>query len=197
MHILVPRNMTQAAGFYNTLLRSDEPALVIEVLNAYRQKEALPDNIADFTLPIGVVETLRSGEDVTVVTYGASCQIVHEAADKLAIAGISCEVIDIRSLLPFDIPGDVLRSLQKTNRIVFVDEDVPGGATAYLMQQVMEKQGGYRLLDSAPETITAKAHRPAYGSDGDYWSKPNAEEVFTRIYQMMHEVDPRKFPQFI
>lgn len=192
--ILVPRNMTQAAGFYNTMLRSDDPALIIECLNGYRLKERLPDNVGDFTVELGVPEVLRKGEDVTVVTYGAMCRIVMEAAEELERVGISCEVIDVQSLLPFDIRHTIVDSLRKTSRIVFADEDVPGGATAFMMQQVLEVQKGYQHLDSTPRTIAAKEHRPAYGSDGDYFSKPNVEEVYEGIYALMHETDPAKFP---
>ena len=196
MHVLVPRNMTQAAGFYNTLLKSDDPAIVVEVLNGYRVKERLPDNIAEFTLPLGVPEILRPGADVTIVTYGACCRIALDAAEKLSKVGIDAEVIDVQSLLPFDLGGKIVESLKKTNRILFVDEDVPGGTTAYMMQQVIEKQGGYYHLDSAPQTLPGAQHRPAYGSDGDYWSKPNAESIFDAVYEMMHEVDPESFPEF-
>jgi 2-oxoisovalerate dehydrogenase E1 component len=196
MLVLVPRNMTQAAGFYNTLLQSDDPALVVEVLNSYRIKERLPENIGEFTIPVGIPEVIREGEDVTVVTYGACCRIALEAARLLSAVGIEVEVVDIRSLLPFDIHGLILESLQKTSRIVFLDEDVPGGTTAYMMQEVLEKQGGYEWLDSPPLTIPAKPHRPAYGSDGDYWSKPNIEQVFEAVYRMMNEVEPGSYPLF-
>ena len=194
MYLLVPRNMTQAAGFYNTLLQADEPAIVVESLNGYRIKERLPQNIGEFTVPLGAPEILRPGADVSVVTYGSTCRIVLEAADKLSKVGIEAEVIDVQSLLPFDLRGVIVASLQKTSRILFVDEDVPGGATAYMLQQVIEKQGGYQWLDSAPQTLAAREHRPAYGSDGDYWSKPNAESVFDAVYEMMHEVSPKKWP---
>jgi len=193
MYVLVPRDMTRAAGFYNTLLKSDDPALVVEVLNGYRLKERLPDNIGEFTLTLGMPETLRSGTDATIITYGACCRIALDAADKLSKVGIESEVIDVQSLLPFDIHGVILESLKKTSRILFVDEDVPGGTTAYMMQEVLEKQGGYVWLDSAPRTLSGTAHRPAYGSDGDYWSKPNAETIFDEIYEMMHDVLPSKF----
>ena len=196
MHVVVPRNMQQAAGFYNTLLQSDDPALVIEVLNGYRLREKLPDNLGEIMLPLGVPEILREGSDVTVVTYGACCRIVQEAADLLAETGISAEVIDVRTLLPFDRFGIILHSLQKTNRIVFVDEDVPGGATAYMLREVLEVQNGYSWLDSQPLCITATAHRPAFGSDGDYWSKPSTETVFEGIYKLMHEAEPAKYPMF-
>ncbi|HEX7975285.1 MAG TPA: transketolase C-terminal domain-containing protein, partial [Anaerolineales bacterium] len=196
MRVLVPRNMTQAAGFYNTLLRSDEPALVVEVLNGYRIKERLPDNIGEFTVPLGLPEVLRQGADVTLVTYGACCRIALEAAEQLGKAGVEAEVIDVQSLLPFDLPGIIVKSLQKTNRVVFIDEDVPGGATAYMLREVLEKQGGYTWLDSTPRTLTGKEHRPAYGSDGDYWSKPNVEQIFETVYELMHEVDPASYPIF-
>ncbi|HNE03842.1 MAG TPA: thiamine pyrophosphate-dependent enzyme [Anaerolineales bacterium] len=196
MYVLVPRDMTRAAGFYNTLLKSDEPAIVVEVLNGYRVKEKLPDNIGEITLPLGVPETIRQGKDITIVTYGACCRIVLDAAEKLSKVGIDVEVIDVQSLMPFDIHGKIVESLKNTNRILFVDEDVPGGATAYMMQEVIEKQGGYFHLDSPARTLSAKAHRPSYGSDGDYWSKPNAETVFDVVYEMMHEVNPTAFPLF-
>jgi pyruvate/2-oxoglutarate/acetoin dehydrogenase E1 component/TPP-dependent pyruvate/acetoin dehydrogenase alpha subunit len=194
VHVLVPRNMTQAAGFYNTLLQSDEPALVVEVLNGYRLKEQLPDNIAEFTLPLGVPETLREGTDVTVVTYGACCRVALDAAELLESVGISVEVIDVQSLLPFDVNGMILESLKKTNRILFLDEDVPGGASAYMMQEVIERQGGYRWLDSQPRTLAAAPHRPAYGSDGAFWSKPGPESVFEAVYETMSEADPKRWP---
>jgi pyruvate/2-oxoglutarate/acetoin dehydrogenase E1 component/TPP-dependent pyruvate/acetoin dehydrogenase alpha subunit len=194
MHVLVPRDMTRAAGFYNTLLRSDDPALVVEVLNGYRLKERLPDNIGEFTVPLGVPEVIRQGNDVTLVTYGACCRIVLEAADWLSKVGIEAEVIDVQSLLPFDTNSLILESLKKTSRVVFVDEDVPGGASAYMLQEVIEKQGGYSWLDAPPRTLSGRAHRPAYGSDGDYWSKPNLEQVLECVYQMMHEADPAAYP---
>jgi pyruvate/2-oxoglutarate/acetoin dehydrogenase E1 component/TPP-dependent pyruvate/acetoin dehydrogenase alpha subunit len=194
LHVLVPRNMTQAAGFYNTLLKSEEPGLVIEVLNGYRLKERLPRNLDTMTVPLGVPEILRPGDDVTLVTYGALCRIVLEAAELLGKVGIEVEVIDVQSLLPFDRPGIIVESLKNTGHIVFVDEDVPGGATAYMMQEVLEKQGGFWHLDSEPRTLTAQAHRPAYGSDGDYWSKPNVEQIFELIYELMNEVDPASYP---
>ena len=196
LHVLVPRNMTQAAGFYNTLLMSDEPGLVIEVLNAYRLKEHLPDNIGELTVPLGVPETLRSGDDVTLVTYGALCRISLEAATALKKVGIEIEVIDVQSLLPFDIHNAILDSLKKTGHILFVDEDVPGGMTAYMMQDVLERQAGFWWLDSEPRTLTAQPHRPAYGSDGDYWSKPNAGQIFESVYEIMNEVDPVTYPIF-
>ena len=194
IYVLVPRNMTQAAGFYNTMLQADDPALIIECLNGYRLKEKLPDNIGEFTVPLGVPEILISGDDFTIVTYGSMCRIVMEAAEALAEAGISCEVIDVQSLLPFDRHHTIVESVKKTNRIAFADEDVPGGATSFMMHQVLEIQDAYRYLDSKPITITGKEHRPAYSSDGDYFSKPNAEEIFEKIYAVMHEADPRKYP---
>jgi pyruvate/2-oxoglutarate/acetoin dehydrogenase E1 component len=196
MLILVPRNMTQAVGFYNTLLASDEPALVVEVLNGYRLKEKLPDNIADFTVPVGVPEVLRAGKDVTVVTYGPLCRIAAEAADVLASLGVEMELIDVQSLMPFDIRSIIVESLKKTNRVLFLDEDVPGGTTAFMMQEVLEKQDGYRWLDSAPRTLSGKAHRPAYGTDGNYWSKPNAEDIIYAVYDLMRESNPQRYPKF-
>jgi len=196
MHVLVPRDMTRAAGFYNTLLRSDEPGIVVEVLNGYRLKEKLPDNIGEMTVPVGVPEILRKGTDVTVVTYGAMCRIVLEAADLLAQVGVEVEVIDVQSLLPFDINQTIVESLKKTSRIVFTDEDVPGGTTAYMMQTVLEKQKGYYWLDSEPRTLPAQPHRPAYGTDGDYFSKPNVETVFETVYDLMNEADPAAYPIF-
>ncbi|HUE98396.1 MAG TPA: transketolase C-terminal domain-containing protein, partial [Anaerolineales bacterium] len=195
MNVLVPRDMTRAAGFYNTLLKADEPAVIVEVLNGYRVKERLPDNIGEFTVPLGVPEVIRQGSDVTIVTYGACCRIAMDAANKLSKVGIDVEVVDVQSLLPFDIHGRIVESLRKTSRVIFLDEDVPGGASAYMMQEVIEKQGGYYHLDSEPRTLSAKAHRPAYGSDGDYWSKPNAETVFDAVYELMNEVDPSSYPK--
>jgi pyruvate/2-oxoglutarate/acetoin dehydrogenase E1 component len=197
IHVLVPRDMTRAAGFYNTLMKANEPAIVVEVLNGYRVKERLPDNIGEFTVPLGVPEVIRSGSDVTVVTYGACCRIVLDATDKLAKVGIDVEVIDVQSLLPFDMHGMIVESLKKTNRILFVDEDVPGGTSAYMLQEVIEKQGGYFHLDSPARTLTGTAHRPAYGSDGDYWSKPSAETIFDAVYEMMNEVDPHQYPKIL
>jgi len=194
MYVLVPRNFVQAAGFYNTMLRSDEPALIVEVLNGYRQKELLPDNIGEMTIPLGVPDVIREGTDVTLVTYGACCRISLESAIMLAKVGIETEVIDVQTLLPFDIHERILESLKKTGHIIFVDEDVPGGTTAYMLQEVIEKQGGYYFLDSIPRTLPGAAHRPAYGSDGDYWSKPNVETIFEAVYKMMHEVSPLNFP---
>jgi pyruvate/2-oxoglutarate/acetoin dehydrogenase E1 component len=194
MHLLVPRNMTQAAGFYNTLLCGDDPALVVEVLNGYRQREQLPQNLGEFTVPLGVPEILRPGEDVTLITYGACCRIALAAAAQLQELDIDVEVIDVQSLLPFDRNHSLVESLKKTSRVVFLDEDVPGGASAYMLQQVLAVQDGYHWLDSAPRTITAQPHRPAYGTDGDYFSKPNIEEVITVLYELMHESEPRQYP---
>ncbi len=193
IYVLVPRDMTQAAGFYNTMLKSDDPALLIECLNGYRLKEKLPDNISEFTVPLGVPDILRQGDDVTVVTYGSMCRIMMEAAGDLEKLGISCEVIDVQTLLPFDIHSCIVQSIKKTNRVIFADEDVPGGATSFMMQKVLEEQEAYQYLDSKPLTITGTEHRPAYGSDGDYFSKPNPEDIVDKIYAMMREVDPGKF----
>lgn len=197
MYVCVPRNMTQAAGFYNTILRSDDPAVVVEVLNGYRTKERLPANIGDFTVPLGVPEVMRQGKDVTLISYGATLRIVMEAAELLDTVGVSAEVIDVQTLLPFDVHGAIVASLKKTNRVAFIDEDVPGGTTAFMLQQVLERDGGYEWLDSAPLTISAKEHRPAYGSDGDYWSKPNRESIFEAVYASMHEADPARYPKFM
>jgi len=187
MLVCVPRNMTQAAGMYNTLLQGNDPALMIECLNGYRLKERMPSNLGAFSVPLGVPEIIRQGTDVTVVSYGSTLRIVMEAAETLENLGISSEVIDVQTLMPFDIHHKILDSLKRTNRIVFVDEDVPGGAAAFMFNKVMEEQGGYKYLDVAPRTITGKAHRPSYGSDGDYFSKPNVEEVESVIAAMMKE----------
>ncbi|MBZ5495351.1 MAG: transketolase [Acidobacteriia bacterium] len=194
IYICVPRDSTQAAGFYNTILRSDDTALIVEVLNAYRRRAPLPDNIAEFTIPLGVPEVIRTGRHATVVTYGACCTVAEEAAELLSRVGIEVELIDVRTLTPFDLRGVIVESLRKTNRVLFVDEDSPGGATAYMMQQTIERQGGYEWLDAAPRTLPAREHRPPYGSDGDYFSKPNREQVFEAVYGLMHEADPRGFP---
>jgi pyruvate/2-oxoglutarate/acetoin dehydrogenase E1 component/TPP-dependent pyruvate/acetoin dehydrogenase alpha subunit len=195
MHVCVPRNMTQAAGLYNTLLQAEDPAIVVEVLNGYRTKEKLPSNISDFTVPLGVPEVIRQGRDVTLVSYGATLKVVMEAVELLAQTGIDAEVIDVQTLLPFDVRGIIAESLKKTNRVVFIDEDVPGGASAYMMQNVLERDHGYDWLDSEPRTIAAKEHRPSYGSDGDYWSKPNRETIFSGVYDLLHESNPRKYPK--
>ena len=193
LYILVPRNMTKAAGFYNTLLKSDEPAIVIENLNGYRLKERIPNNIGKFTTPIGVVETVKEGSDITLVSYGATLKLVEEASKDLSQVGIDAEIIDAQSLLPFDTNHDVLLSIQKTNRLVIIDEDVPGGASAYLLDEIINKQNAYNFLDSKPTTITAKAHRPAYGTDGDYFSKPSVNDIFEGVYKVMSEVNPKLY----
>ena len=197
MHVLVPRDMVKAAGFYNTMLQSDEPALIIECLNGYRLKERMPENLGEYTTPLGIPETLIEGTDVTVVSYGSTLRVAEEAIKQLQQFGISCELIDVQSLLPFDIHHHIAASIKKTNKVVFVDEDVPGGASAYMMQQVLEVQEAYKYLDSKPITIAAQAHRPAYGTDGDYFSKPSAENIFETILNMMHEYDPNSYPAFI
>jgi len=194
IYLCVPRDATQAAGFYNTMLSSDDSAIIVEVLNAYRKKAECPDNIGDFTIPLGVPEILRPGSDITLVTYGACCAIALESAEQLHAMGIDVEIIDVRTLLPFDIHGAILDSLKKTSRILFLDEDCPGGATAFMMQKVIEEQRGYQWLDCQPRTLSAKEHRPAYGSDGDYFSKPNREQICRVISGMMHETKPKDFP---
>jgi len=193
MHICVPRNMVQAAGFYNTLLKSDDPAMVIESLNGYRLKERLPENIGEFTIPLGVPETLVEGDDLTVVTYGSCVRIAEAAAERLAELDVHIEVIDIQTLLPFDLEHRIVSSLKKTNKVIFFDEDVPGGASAYMMQEVLEKQNAYRYLDAAPSTLTAKACRPPYGSNGDYIVKPNADDLIEKVLEMLEEVEPERF----
>lgn len=187
MYVCVPRNMVQAAGMYNTLLRSNDPGIVVECLNGYRLKEKLPSNLLEYTVPLGVPEITKPGSDITLVSYGSTLRIVEEAANKLEKSGVSCEIIDVQTLLPFDINHVILDSLKKTNRIAFIDEDVPGGTTAYMFNKVMEEQGGYRWLDVSPRTITAQAHRPPYGSDGDYFSKPNTEDIISAVREMMAE----------
>ncbi len=194
IHVLVPRNMTKAAGFYNSLLESDEPALVIECLNGYRLKEKMPSNLGEFKTPIGVVETIKVGSDITLVSYGSTLRLVEQAAKELLEKGIDCEIIDVQSLLPFDINHDISKSLSKTNRLLVIDEDVPGGASAYILQQVLDVQNGYQYLDSKPETLASKAHRPAYGTDGDYFSKPSIDDIYEKIYAIMSESNPTKFP---
>jgi pyruvate/2-oxoglutarate/acetoin dehydrogenase E1 component/TPP-dependent pyruvate/acetoin dehydrogenase alpha subunit len=194
IHILVPRNMTKAAGFYNTLFDCDEPALVIECLNGYRLKEKMPMNYGEFKTPIGEIETIKKGTDITLVSYGSTLRLVEEAAKELMEIGIDCEIIDLQSLLPFDIKHDIAKSIAKTNRLLIIDEDLPGGATAFILQQIIENQEGYNYLDSKPQTLTAKAHRPTYGTDGDYFSKPSVEDIFEKVYAMMNEVNPSKYP---
>ncbi len=194
MYVCVPRNMTQAAGYYNLALASDDPFLIIEPLNGYRLKEKMPDNIGEYRIPLGKPEILNEGSDVTVVTYGSCVRIAEDAIKQLTEFGVSCELIDVQTLLPFDLEHVIIDSLKKTNKILFFDEDVPGGATAYMMQQVLEIQGGYIYLDSTPKTLTSKGHRPAYSTDGDYFSNPNAEDVFDAVYSIMNEYNPQKYP---
>ena len=194
IHVLVPRNMTKAAGFYNTLLETDEPALIVECLNGYRLKEKMPTNLGTFKTPIGVVETIKEGNDITLVSYGSTLRLVEQAAKELETVGISAEIIDIQSLLPFDINHDIVKSVAKTNRLLVIDEDVPGGASAYILQEIVENQKAYRHLDSEPQTLAAQPHRPAYGTDGDYFSKPSVEDIFEKVYAIMHEANPKKFP---
>ena len=193
IHVLVPRNMTKAAGFYNTLLEKDEPALVIECLNGYRLKEKMPTNLGEFKTAIGVVETIKEGDDITLVSYGSTLRLVEQAAKELENFGINAEIIDVQSLLPFDINHDIVKSIAKTNRLLVIDEDLPGGASAYILQEIIETQNGYQYLDSAPQTLASKAHRPAYGTDGDYFSKPSVEDIFEKVYEIMHEAFPNKF----
>lgn len=195
VYVCAPRNMTQAAGMYNTLLEADDPALVIEPLNGYRLKERMPDNIGEYKIPLGIPEILREGTDLTLVTYGSCVRIALEAVEQLYEFGISVELIDVQTLLPFDIPNIILESIKKTSRVAFFDEDVPGGATAFMMQRVLEERGAFNFLDSQPRTITAKEHRPAYTTDGDYFSNPNAEDVFETVYEIMHEVNPKRYPK--
>ena len=194
IHVLVPRNMTKAAGFYNTLLETDEPALVIECLNGYRLKEKMPTNLGAFKTPIGVVETIKEGADITLVSYGSTLRLVEQAAKELEATGISAEIIDIQSLLPFDINHDIVKSVAKTNRLLVIDEDVPGGASAYILQEIIENQKAYKHLDSEPQTLASQAHRPAYGTDGDYFSKPSVEDIHEKVYAIMNEANPAKFP---
>ncbi len=194
IHILVPRNMTKAAGFYNTLLETDEPALLIECLNGYRLKEKMPTNLQEIKTPIGIIETIKQGKDITLVSYGSTLRLVIQAARELLEIGIDAEIIDIQSLLPFDKNHDIAKSVAKTNRLLIIDEDVPGGASAFILQQVIEVQEAFKFLDSEPKTLTAQAHRPAYGTDGDYFSKPSAEDIYEKVYTIMHEANPSKFP---
>ena len=194
IHVLVPRNMTKAAGFYNTLLQTDEPALIVECLNGYRLKEKMPTNLGEFKTPIGVVETIKEGNDITLVSYGSTLRLVEQAAKELMEKGIDCEIIDIQSLLPFDVNHDIVKSVMKTNRLLVIDEDVPGGASAFIMQQILEVQNAYDYLDSKPQTLTSKEHRPAYGTDGDYFSKPSVEDIYEKVYAMMSEVNPTNYP---
>ena len=195
MYVLVPRNMTKAAGFYNALLDLDTPAMIVECLNGYRLKEKLPNNLGEFKTPIGVVETVREGSDITLVSYGSTLRIVESVAQELQEVDIHAEVIDVQSLLPFDLNHDIVKSVEKTNRLLVVDEDVPGGASAFIMQNILDEQNAYRFLDSKPQTLTAKEHRPAYGTDGDYFSKPSAEDIYEKVYAIMHESNPGKYPK--
>lgn len=195
VNVLVPRNMTKAAGFYNTLLQGDDPAIVIECLNGYRLKEKMPNNLNDIKTPIGVVETVKEGTDITIVSYGSTLRIVEQVAKELLTVGIDIEIIDAQSLLPFDLNHDIVKSIEKTNRVMIIDEDIPGGASAYILNQILNTQNAYQYLDSQPKTLTAKAHRPAYGNDGDYFSKPSAEDIFEAIYSVMHELSPNDFPK--
>lgn len=195
MYVLVPRNMTKAAGFYNTLLETDEPALVIECLNGYRLKEKMPTNLGELRTPIGKVETIKEGTDITLVSYGSTLRIVQEAAKELLQVGIDAEVIDVQSLLPLDLNHDIVKSVEKTNRLLVIDEDVPGGASAYILDHIVDEQNGYKYLDSKPQTLSAKQHRPSYGTDGDYFSKPSIEDVFEKVYGIMHEANPKSFPK--
>lgn len=195
INVLVPRNMTIAAGFYNSLLKTDEPALIIECLNGYRLKEKAPTNYGEFQTPIGYTETIKKGTDITVVSYGSTLRLIEQASNELMAAGIDVEIIDVQSLLPFDLNHDIVKSIQKTNRLLIIDEDVPGGASAYILQQIIEVQNGYTFLDSAPQTLTAQPHRPAYGTDGDYFSKPSTEDIYEKIYSIMNESNPLKYKE--
>ncbi|MBC7426613.1 MAG: transketolase [Bacteroidia bacterium] len=197
MHVCVPRNMTQAAGMYNLLLKADEPAIVIECLNGYRLKEKMPDNIGEFTVALGYPEVLKEGSDITIISYGSTLRIAQDAMVQLEQVGISCELIDVQTLLPFDITHSLVESLKKTNKVLFLDEDVSAGSTAYMMQKVLDDQDGWRYLDAKPRALNAKDHRPAYGTDGDYFSKPGAEAIFNVVYEMMHEYNPAKFPSYL
>ena len=194
MYLAVPRNMVQAVGIYNTLMQADDPALVIEPLNSYRYREALPQNIGEYTVPLGRPDIITEGKDITVVTYGSMVRIAETAVNELSKHGINVELIDIQTLLPFDVEHSIVESLKKTNKIIFLDEDIPGGATSYMMQQVLEVQGGYKYLDSTPLSVTAHEHRTPFGSDGDYFTKPNEQDVFEAVYKVMHQYDPASFP---
>ena len=194
IHFLVPRNMTVAAGFYNTILESDQPALVVESLNGYRLKEKKPNNIGEFKVPVGKIEIMKQGTDITLVSYGSTLRLVEEAAKELLQVDINAEVIDIQSLIPFDIKKEIVESVKKTNRLLVIDEDVPGGATSFILDKIINDQDGYKYLDSQPKTLSAKEHRPAYGSDGDYFSKPSVEDIFEAVYEIMSEANPNKYP---
>jgi len=195
VNILVPRNMTKAAGFYNTLLKSDEPGLIIENLNGYRLKEKLPNNLGEFCTPIGYSEIIKEGKDITLVSYGATLKLVEAAARELLIVGINAEIIDVQSLLPFDLDHTIAKSVSKTNRILIIDEDMPGGATGYILQQLLDDQKIFQYLDSSPQTLSAQPHRPAYGTDGDYFSKPSIDDIFEKVYDLLNESNPTKFPK--
>ncbi|SFZ91993.1 Pyruvate/2-oxoglutarate/acetoin dehydrogenase complex, dehydrogenase (E1) component [Flaviramulus basaltis] len=195
VNLLVPRNMTKAAGFYNTLLQGDDPAIVVECLNGYRLKEKMPNNLSAIKTPIGIVETVKEGTDITLVSYGSTLRIVEQTAKDLLAVGIDAEIIDIQSLIPFDLNHDIVKSIAKTNRVMIIDEDTPGGASSYILNEILNTQNGYQYLDSSPKTLTAQAHRPAYGNDGDYFSKPSAEDIFEAVYGVMHEVSPTNFPK--
>ena len=195
VHFCVPRNLTEAAGFYNLLLQGDDPAIVIEPLNAYRLKEKQPDNLGEFTTPLGVPEVVKEGSDITVVSYGSTFNLIEGMIPQFEEAGINIELIDVRTLLPFDINHMIVESVKKTNKLLVVDEDMPGGASAYILQHILQEQGAYYHLDSEPRCLSAKPHRPAYASDGDYFSKPNAEEIFDEVYTMMRECEPERFPE--
>ncbi|NDB34164.1 MAG: hypothetical protein EB023_02200 [Flavobacteriia bacterium] len=194
IHVCVPRNMTQAAGFYNTLMASDEPALVIEPLNGYRTKERMPNNLGEFCLPLGKIDVMAEGTDLTLVSYGSTLNLCIQALPILEELGISVELLDAQTLLPFDLSHDIVKSLQKTNRLLIVDEDVSAGATAYILEKILVEQGGYYHLDEAPQTLSAKDHRPAYGSDGDYFSKPSIDDIVEKVYEMMSKANPSAFP---
>ncbi len=195
INILVPRNLTQAAGFYNTMMESDEPALIIETLNGYRLKEKMPKNLGEFKVPVGKIEIMKPGKDITLVSYGSTLRLVQQAAKELQEVGIDAEVIDIQSLLPFDLHHEILESVKKTNRLLIIDEDMPGGASVYILDKVLNEQNAWQYLDSKPQTLTAKGHRPAYGHDGDYFSKPQVEDIFEKTYEIMHEAYPEKYPE--
>ncbi|WP_108804059.1 thiamine pyrophosphate-dependent enzyme [Aquimarina sp. Aq107] len=195
IHILVPRNMTKAAGFYNTLLDSDEPAVVVECLNGYRLKEKMPSNLSEIRTPLGVVETVKEGSDITLISYGSTLRLVEQAAKELLSVGINAEVIDVQSLIPFDLTHDIVKSIAKTNRVLVIDEDVPGGATGYILHKLIDEQNIYQYLDSEPQTLSAQPHRPAFGTDGDYFSKPSTEDIFEKVYEIMNEVNPSNFPR--
>ena len=197
IYVLVPRNMTKAAGFYNTMLDSDQPCLLIECLNAYRVKEKEPSNLSEIRTPVGVVEIINSGKDITVVSYGSTLNLIQELIHELSEVNISIELIDVQTLIPFDIEKEISKSVSKTNRLLIIDEDVPGGGTGFILSELISKQNIYNFLDSEPKILSAKNHRPAYGTDGDYFSKPSKEDVFEKIYEMMNESDPQQYPKLM